>query len=563
MNRLLRNCLLFSFLYVSFTTVFAQPTSVRGIPAVDSVIVTGRIRNLSARLYREAPTVLISRNNILQASRELVRPAPLNVDGSFRVSLPLIYSQEELYLNYGRISTAFLAAPGTLSIELNADSLFTSAVPFQFGGVNAQVNRQFARYKAFEAAFSDKPDNRKLSDQVSGKNAQDTYNTVLTAYGAAFRQFAVREKPFPLVAQWVNSINRYNAAGFVYEKATYENEKLPTSLNDSLRPPDDRMLTAARASAMNRFAAYATQLLTTAQTNRSANGLTVRTLSSLLLRYGRNLTEAERTRLQSYMENNSARASDLRFFDGLIKRSNDTIQRLVTYETLMQRSRDQFDEASVGYIGAYTLAVALPSLTLDFARLLQDYVQEQIKATALKQSLNELYRLEVKDSARIRAAVQTLNKAGETARSVEVTPGVFITRDAIGSGSAAFDQVINSNRGKVIYVLLTSVLEESGRQAALDAQRLRSIYRSRDFALVYLPLPSSDKETWVEFSVKNNLLGDHLLLTEAQLDDALSRLRSSNEVSATIINRVGKIVKRNAPLPNDTEDLRKVLDKNL
>ena len=96
----------------------------------DSVIVTGRIRHLSAQLYRESPTVFISRNNILQASRELVRPAPLNLDGTFRVSLPLIYPQEEMYFNYGRISTAFLASAGTLNIELDADFLFSVAVPF-------------------------------------------------------------------------------------------------------------------------------------------------------------------------------------------------------------------------------------------------------------------------------------------------------------------------------------------------------------------------------------------------------------------------------------------------
>ncbi|WP_332368971.1 hypothetical protein [Spirosoma telluris] len=101
----------------------------------DSVIVMGRIYHLSARLYRESPTVLVSRNNILQASRELVRPAPLAVDGSFRVALPLIFPQEEMYFNYGRISTAFLASAGTLTIEIDADSLFTASVPFRFGAL--------------------------------------------------------------------------------------------------------------------------------------------------------------------------------------------------------------------------------------------------------------------------------------------------------------------------------------------------------------------------------------------------------------------------------------------
>ena len=221
---------------------------------VDSVIVTGRIKNLSARLYRESPTVLVSRNNILQASRELVRPAPLNVDGTFRVALPLIYPQEEMYFNYGRISTPFLAAPGTLSIDMDADSLFTAGVPFRFGGVNAQVNSQFARYKSFEAALTNKTDNKKLSEQVGGQNNVDTYHTVLEAYQTPFRQFVRRQSTFPLVSRWIQSANRYNAAGFVYDKASFDNSRIPLSLNDSLRPANDRLLTAARASAMNQFA---------------------------------------------------------------------------------------------------------------------------------------------------------------------------------------------------------------------------------------------------------------------------------------------------------------------
>lgn len=529
---------------------------------VDSVIVTGRIRNLSARLYREAPTVLVSRNNILQASRELVRPAPLNVDGTFRVSLPLIYPQEEMYFNYGRITTAFLAAPGTLTIELNADSLFSVTVPFRFGGVNAQVNQQFARYKAFEATYPDKPDGKKLSGQVSEQTNNMAFATLSTAYQAPFRKFAAQEKPFPLVSRWIQSANRYNAAAFLYDKATYEREKLPVSLDDSLRPPDDRLLTAARASAMNRFATYVTQRVSTDAGNQT-NGLTVRALSLLLERYGKNITAEERLRLNDYATKNTARAADLRFFDGLVKRSPDTLQRLVNYETLIQRSIRQFDSVAVDYLAAYWLASSLPSLTLDFTRLLYDYARPQVKDPQLVASLDELYRLEVKDSTRIRTAVQTLRKAGTRTNNLEISPGIFITRDDLGSGSALFDQIVNNNRGKVVYLLLTSASDEAGRQAALDAQRLRNVYNSRDLALVYLPMPGKDKELWPEFATRYNLSGDHLLLTDTQLYDAIERLRSDEEVSATVISRTGKIVKRNAPLPDALEEVRKVIDKNL
>jgi hypothetical protein len=529
----------------------------------DSVIVTGRIRNLSARLYRESPAVSVSRNNILQASRELVRPSALGVDGTFRVSLPLIYTQEEMYFNYGRISTAFLASAGTVTIEMDADSLFTAAVPFRFGGVNAQVNQQFARYKAFEAAYPNKPDGKKLSTRVGGTSDEAAYRIVSSAYQAPFLAFAAKEKPFPLLSRWISSTDRYNAAAFMYDKAAYENEALAKSLDDSLRPATDRLLTAARASAMNRFASYATQRLSTEAGSNRANGLTVRALAILLERYGKNITAEERLKLNDYAVSNSARQSDLRFFDGLIKRSPDTLQRLVNYETMIQRAIRQYDAPAVDYLAAYWLGSTLPGLTLDFARMLYSYARPQIKDPSLGESLDELYRLEVKDSTRIRTAIQTLRKAGLKASSLEISPGVFVTRNDLGGGSPLLDQVLNANRGKVIYLLITSPSEEAGRQAALDAQRLRNAYSSRDLALIYIPMGGTDKSLWPELATRYNLQGDHLLLTESQIYDAIERLRPDGELSAAVINRNGKIEKRNAPLPADFDEARKQINKAL
>lgn len=533
----------------------------------DSVIVTGRIRNLTARLYRESPTVLVSRNNVLQANRELVRPAPLNVDGSFRVSLPLIYSQEEMYFNYGRISTAFLAAPGTLSIDLDADSLFTSAVPFRFGGVNAQVNSQFARYKAFEATFANKPDGKKLSKQISSESIGASFGILSAAYRAPYDAFTKREKVFPLVARWITSSSRYNAAAFLYDKATYESERIPTTLKDSLRPANDQLLTAARASAMNRFANYITQRVSSESANGRGQGarmgLTVRVLSTLLERYGKDLTAEERIRLHDYAIKNTARTADLRFFDGLVKRSPDTLQRLISYESLIARSRDEVDSLSLNYLTAYWLASSLPGMTLNFSMLLYDYARPQVKEPALGKSLDELYGLEVKDSTRIRAATQALKKSGTNTQALEISPGVFVTKSLRSSGQLLLDQLIAANRGKVIYVLLFSPSDEAGRQVALDAQRLRSVYSPRDFALVYVPMPSSDMDFFPELATRYNLYGDHLLLTDTQLMDAVERFRPDDETSATLINRTGKIIKRNAPLPSAFEEARTLIDKNL
>ncbi|GAB3690050.1 hypothetical protein GCM10027592_07060 [Spirosoma flavus] len=547
------------FYLLLFTACFHYVSS--HAQSVDSVIVTGRIRNLSARLYREAPTVFMSRTNILQANRELVRPAPLNLDGTFRVSLPLIYPQEEVFFNYGRISTALLASPGTLTVDLDADSLFSTAVPFKFGGVNAQVNQQFARYKAFEANYPNKPDGKKLSNQVNNMGNEATYKLVANAYRAPFAAFATKEKPFPLLVRWVGYSNRYNAAAFLYDKAAYDNDDLSEISIDSLRPTDDQILTLARASAMNRFANYVTQRVSTTVTN-NRNGLSVRVLATLLDRYGKDLTADERLKLNDYALKNSARAADLRFFEGLVRRSPDTLQRLVNYETMIERSRQAFDGPAVSYMTAYWLASTLPGLTLDFAKLLYDYARPQVKDPALGQSLDELYRLEIKDSTRIRAAVQTLQNAGNSERPVEISSGVFVTQNRLGSGSTLFDKVINSNRGKVIYVLMVPN-DEAGRQAAQDAQRLRNVYNPRDFALIYVPMPDTNKQVWPEIATRYNLIGDHLLLTDNQLFDAVERMRADSEISAMVINRTGKIVKRNAPLPADIGEARKVLDKSL
>jgi hypothetical protein len=235
----------------------------------------------------------------------------------------------------------------------------------------------------------------------------------------------------------------------------------------------------------------------------------------------------------------------------------------VAYENLIRRSRAELDSQSVNYLTAYWLANALPTLTLNFAKLLYTYARPQVTDPQLAQSLDELYRLEVGDSTRVRAAVQRLQPATAKLSNTEISPGVFVTRDPTTDGSALLDQLVAANRGKIIYVLLTSTSSDGERQAALDAQRLRSAYRSQDFALVYLPVLNADPALWAEFATKNNLAGDHLLFTELQLMDVAQRLRPQGEVSATVINRVGKIVKRNAPLPGAFEEVRKVVEKSL
>ena len=531
--------------------------STAGFAQTDSVVVTGRILHLTPRLYRQSPQVAISRNNMLQADRELIRPAPLAADGSFRVAVPLIYPYEEFYFNFNNITTAFLASAGTISIELDADSLFTAAVPFRFKGSNAAVNQQYARYKAFEATFPEKVNSKQLSRQAGSKSDAELHSLLMDTYTAPLRGFSLREKPLPLLSTWLMNIARYNAATFQYDKAMAEAGKVDAALDDSLRPANDRILTAARATAANRFAEYSVQRASAATTGN----LPVAKLATILMNYTPRLAEVDRAKLEEVKERKSARTADVRFFEQLMRRRPDTLGRLINYETLIHRTSGLFDSSAVEYITAYWLAKSLPGLTLNFSELLYQYTRPRIKQPLLLASLNELYQLQIKDSDRIRQSVAALPKTGRVTL-MEVSPGVFVTRDVNASGEALLNQLVRGNRGKTTYLLLWSSGDDAGRQAAIDAQRLRDIFNSRDFTLLYVSVSDDSSKDFIpEFIVRNQLKGDHLIISEEQVISIISYLQAINSTEATLIGPTGKIIKRGAPLPNQPDEIQKLMQK--
>ena len=537
--------------------------SLAGFAQTDSVIVTGQIRHLTARIYRESPTVVVSRNNILQPDRELARPTPLGVDGSFRVVLPLIYPQEELYFSFSRISTPFLAAPGTITIQLDADSLFVAAVPFRFGGVNAQVNQQFARFQAFEAS-QEKPTGKQLTRQTQAKTDQVAFSLLTETYRKSLTAFSARETVFPLVYRWANSRIRYNASAFLYEKSRFEDHDLTNALTDSLRPANDPILTAARAVAMGQFGEYAVQRIEATQAvPGKTSGLSIRTMATILDRYTPKLTDAERSRLRGFIAANTARNADLRFFQQLMTRSPDTLQRLTNYANLIERAFAEYDSTTAQYATGYWLARSLPGLTLDFAGLLYGYARPLVREKRLGQSLDELYSLETKDSTRIRKALARLPGSGLPANAVELTEGVFMNQYPGNDEPGLFDQVVRGLRGKVIYAVLYDPTDEASRQAALNAQQLRDVFRARDVSVLYLNAPEASAAAFREFAVKHTLTGDHLFLTPDQWQEVLPRLLPTELPAAFIIDRLGKINKRNAPLPDKLAEVRALIQKLL
>ncbi|MCY7359076.1 MAG: hypothetical protein LH609_16775 [Rudanella sp.] len=523
---------------------------VLSVAQTDSVTVSGRILNLTPRLYRQSPNVLISRNNLLQANAELTRPAPLNPNGTYSVKMPVVFGQEEMYFSFASVSTAFLAAPGSITINLNADSLFRVAVPFVFGGVNARVNTQYAHYKAFEAK-QPKIDNEKLSKQISRQELAKAFTKVRTTYYEPFSKFSRVENPFPLVKQWVLSVNQHNAASFIYDMATSEARSISRSLDDSLRPPNDPILTAARTVSVERMGNFVLQY------QGGSGTLPVSDLTSLLLRYGKQLTDSERENLTKWQQARTARTSDLRQMQKIMERNSDTLQRLVNYQLLINRAMPLMDSASRQTLTAYWLANSLPTLTLDQSLLLYGFARPQLTDKRLIQSLDELYGMAVGDSVRIRRAVAQLST--KKVVNFDVNSGVFVTRDNELSGSQLVRTWAKTNRSRLVYALLWSPADENSLRSMALAQRLRDVYPPNELTLLYIGLPSEDPKLREEYIVRNNLKGDHLLLTTAQYET----LGFNNFEGGTLLDRSGNVVKRNVPLPDQFDELSKQIQKQL
>lgn len=516
----------------------------------DSVVISGRISHLTPRLYRQSPSVVITSTNILQADRELAHPAALQPDGSFRVAVPLIYPQEELYFNALRVSTAFLATAGQLTIDLDADSLFIAAIPFRFGGVNAQVNQQFAAYKAYEARNKPAIDGPALSRRIAGFDDQRAFAYLTDIFGKTRRDFAATRPVFPLLTRWLRSIARYDAASFLYDRAFDTGLLIQSALTDSLRPPADRLLTVSHATAMSRFSVYAGKRLGAAP----ERNVTVKKLVNLLTLYSRHLSAAEQDRLATISQKGGATGSDMRFLNTLVERNGGVIRRLLLFDTAMQQARTEFDSASVDYLEASSLTAAMPVTPIANLPVLRSHIRPMIGDPFLVRSLDEAYARETKDSVAMQQAAGRLANTDSVRGAVEVAPGILVTRNRTSSASELINKVIRNNPDRVLYVLRWTPGEAQSEAQAQVAQRLRDTFSSRDLTLLYINQAETDPAVWLESVVRQKLVGENLYLSDQQLLGDQSPL-PPYDAPAYLIGRNGKAQRKNTELPTAYDKL--------
>jgi len=553
----------FRRLLILFTVLFL-PASLLA-QSSDSVTVRGRIKNLTVQLYRQSPTVSIARNNILQATRDLNRSGTLEPDGSFQVTIPLIYPYEEVYFNFGTISTVFLASKGTVEISVDADSLFKTDVPFRFGGTNAQVNNALAQYKAYEFRNRPKINGQQLTERLAGQSMLTSWSVLNDDFSTTYRTYSQTHTLPPLLNRYLRSLIRYEAAAFLYDKAAVEGDAGIASLRDSLRPVNDPFLSVQRIAAMEHFARYASSKIddpVNGGLSRNQRSVPIQTFAALIDRYVNTMSATERMRVQELKESAGGTSRDLQLLQRLYQRHADTLSQLFFYEASMVQYRKQVDSLGLDFLKANFLAVNLPLITLQKQRLLHDYIAPQVTVRTYRRSLEELYQLEVKDSASIRQVNQRLMAAGSGNAPLEVFSNVFVQPTAGLSGRDVLQRIQQRAQGALSYLLLFPLTPESDRQQATLARQVTQPFSTRDLQVVYLCFDEEGRQDlWQEWLAKNKLPGLHIFVTDNLLNELAAPLRVSNLPAASLMDGDGKYVKRKAPLPSQREELIQLFRK--
>ncbi len=523
----------------------------------DSVIVSGQVRRLSAKLYRQSPQVVVGRTLVFRANTVQNFPGLLQPDGRFRVAVPIIYLQEEMQFRVGNAQINFLASAGSLTVELDNDSLYVAAVPFRFGGVNAQVNQQFAQFKAFDAA--QKTDEgtvkRAIRRAVNGP-IDDTYSTLYQVFTASLTQFSASQSVFPLVRDWVQTNARNDAAAYVFDKAVQEQRTLAASQFRPLLTGTDALLTASRATALSRLGAYASWLV--ARQTAANRNVPVRTVAQLLTRYANGLTPDDRARLAVFGQTNAAKVSELRYLARLLERNTDTISRLLTYETALLAARPFFDTLSLDYLKGYSLASATQTGTLAQVGLFGNHITPQIGNTYLRRSAADLAGQALQDTALVRQAWATYlaleKKPG--INSGFVSEGVYVYTGTNRPGAALLRHAVDENRGKVLYMVLWSATDEAGQQLAREAQPLRDVFGPRDLTTLYVSLgDDNDDKRWLETIVRNRLRGEHVRLSNEQANASDTYLNLENPLPVRLFGPQGKLYRKEPATPNEFSKL--------
>jgi len=361
----------------------------------------------------------------------------------------------------------------------------------------------------------------------------------------------------PLLDAYLRSVARDEAAAYLYDRASAYNSNL------RLVTPGDSFLTLARTTALDRYSVYVNRIFAdpviyTAVQNRS---VPVRTLAGLIEQHVGRLSADERTTLERLKEANSARGTDMSFLNRLYERNEDTLSKVLAYEAVLNQYRRLGDTTRLDYLRGRYLVQYFLDLRLNEQQLLYTHVRPQLADPRLQVSLDELYRLEQKDSARIRQ-VTTRLKANRSNQPTEVLPGVLALDNPFLAGNELLNRIREQGRGRLIYLIVWAREMDPTGQEALAAKQLLDTFSSRDLMVVYICVSQSEGALWQEWLGRTQPTGLNLLLNEDQFGSIALPLRMMSLPTASLLGRNGKFLERRAPLPSRRTELDALIRKN-
>ncbi|WP_221390882.1 hypothetical protein [Dyadobacter sp. NIV53] len=547
---------------ISLYSFASKGNTTNPLAATDSLIIQGKILNLTGRLYRQAPNITFSRNNILQPQLELSKQAALAADGSFRVSLPMIYNQEEIYLDYGgKAFTTFLGSPGTVEIVFDGDSIQKAKKLFYFAGVNAAANNQYSAYLAEE--------NKILStNTVLGSKFYETFwdkstdEAIRTAAGRAELRTSVLPRinantiPDPSLSKWVTSLAEDERIQNLYEYSLSNRLELArtSALIDSLKRLQKAPLTAQKVTLANRFGNYADQKVEEKKYNNPSrsSSLPVRLMASLIKNNASKLTGTEIARLDDIAVKGIAEKTELDFINQLYAKNEAVLNLLFAYERESRTYSDLFDSTAREFLKARYLPKNFYKYTYPQQILLSKHIQGRLSVPQFGQSLDEIVNIEVKDSANIKkmSAFKDIR-----AEPTETLPGYYLSVSN-ERGTTWLNRVLDKYKGKTIYMIKWNFEDAKSREeleyiASLQAQL------PEDVVFLYIHLPADDMvvsdDLVKQYIVRHRLKGVHLFLNSDQTMDLLFKLNPIEPGTFAILKPNGKYSSKNALAPSAME----------
>lgn len=534
------------------------------IAQTDTLVVRGKIENLTARLYRQAPEVLVARVNILQPTREIIRAAPLQPNGSFELKMPLIFPNEECYLTYNNVVMPFLGSEGAIEVIIYADSLTKSDIPLRFAGVNAEVNNLHAQfYTQRKKWLLSNP-----TETIKTTGAEQYWqqlNTESDRQIAYFRSLPAFTASPDLLEKWVVSSIVNTAKAQFYSFLLKTEQHIPSwvfatspstqekSLLTTANLDQSNLLTFAKADFFQQFGTHA-QLSTPPLAETS---LPITKVASMILAYIPDIAPEDKTKLQQMEAGGSAKTRDLTMLNTLFNKKRDTLEIINAFELEHRKFGFYYGASGVDYLDATFYTRHLYNSSFLNKTIWYQYIRPKLSSTYYQKSLDELHHTQCIDTTALRDAHSMVDVQTQGDYVIELDKGITLYQKVYMEGREFWEDIKRKAKGAPTYLIFWTN-DEYGIRALAEARQLEASLPSGRLNFVYVSEHKDDSKVWIENVIRSNCRGLHAKLTRDQNLFLEGEWGITQVPFTVLIDANGKYIKRDAPLPGDREGWNKI-----